>query len=115
MDDERTFTPSEILEYCSKKWFDNPAGISALDLAKHLQITNEVAMRIFESFNELEYGTLNKNVKLYSIHFDPKSVPKTLASKEEITHIFSRLQEYWLLIMKNLACTGKISLSIKNV
>ena len=48
MDDERTFTPSEILEYCSKKWFDNPAGISALDLAQHFQITNEAAMRIFE-------------------------------------------------------------------
>lgn len=84
----KTIAPSEILEYCSKRWFDNPAGISALDLARQFQITNEAAMRIFESFNELEYGTLNKNVKLYSIHFDPKNVPKTLASKEEITHIF---------------------------
>ena len=84
----KTIALSEILEYCSKRWFDNPAGISALDLARQFQITNEAAMRIFESFNELEYGTLNKNVKLYSIHFDPKNVPKTLASKEEITHIF---------------------------
>lgn len=85
---ERTIAPSEILEYCSKKWFDNPAGISALDLAKHLQITNEAAMRIFESFNELEYGTLNRNVKLYSAHFDPKNVSKSMDFKEEITHIF---------------------------
>lgn len=88
MDDERTFTPSEILEYCSKKWFDNPAGISALDLAQHFQITNEAAMRIFESLNELEYGTLNRNVKLYSAHFNPKNVSKSLNFKEEITHIF---------------------------
>lgn len=85
---ERTFSPSEILEYCSKKWFDNPAGISALDLAQHFQITNEAAMRIFESLNELEYGTLNRNVKLYSAHFNPKNVSKSLNFKEEITHIF---------------------------
>ena len=88
MEEERYFKPSEILEYCSKRWFDNPAGISALDLAEHLQITNEAAMRIFESFNELEYGTLNRNVKLYSAHFDPKNVSKSLNFKEEITHIF---------------------------
>ena len=85
---ERTFSPSEILEYCSKKWFDNPAGISALDLAQHFQITNEAAMRIFGSLNELEYGTLNRNVKLYSAHFNPKNVSKSLNFKEEITHIF---------------------------
>lgn len=88
MEEERYFKPSEILEYCSKRWFDNPAGISALDLAEHLQITNEATMRIFESFNELEYGTLNRNVKLYSAHFDPKNVSKSLDFKEEITHIF---------------------------
>lgn len=85
---ERKIAPSEILEYCSKKWFDNPAGISALDLAQHFQITNEAAMRIFESLNELEYGTLNRNVKLYSAHFNPKNVSKSLNFKEEITHIF---------------------------
>jgi hypothetical protein len=85
---ERTFSPSEILEYCSKKWFDNPAGISALDLAEHFQITNEAAMRIFESFNELEYGSLNRNVKLGVVHFDLKNVSEPLDSKEEITHIF---------------------------
>ena len=85
---ERTITPSAILEYCSKKWYDNPAGISALDLAQHFQITNEAAMRIFESLNELEYGTLNRNVKLYSAHFNPKNVSKSLNFKEEITHIF---------------------------
>ena len=82
---ERTFSPSEILEYCSKKWFDNPAGISALDLAEHFQITNEAAMRIFESFNELEYGSLNRNVKLGVVHFDLKNVSEPLDSKEEIT------------------------------
>lgn len=85
---ERTFSPSEVLEYCSKRWFDNPAGISALDLAKHLQITNEAAMRIFESFDEQRYGTLNRNVKLGVVHLDPKNVPKSLDFKEEITHIF---------------------------
>lgn len=85
---ERTIAPSEILEYCSKKWFDNPAGIDALDLAKHFHITNEAAMRIFESFYELEYGTLNRNVKLGVVHFDPKNVSKSLNFKEKITHIF---------------------------
>lgn len=85
---ERTIVPSEILEYCSKKWFDNPVGISALDLAEHFQITNEAAMRIFESFNELEFGTLNRNAKLYSAHFDPKNALELLDFKEEITHIF---------------------------
>jgi len=85
---ERKIAPSEILEYCSKKWFDNPAGIDALDLAKHFQITNEAAMRIFESLNELEYGTLNRNVKLGVVHFDPKNVSKSLNFKEKITHIF---------------------------
>lgn len=85
---ERTIASSEILEYCSKKWFDNPAGISALDLAEHFQITNEAAMRIFESFNELEYGSLNRNVKLGVVHFDLKNVSEPLDSKEEITHIF---------------------------
>ena len=85
---ERTIAPSEILEYCSKKWFDNPAGISALDLAERFQITNEAAMRIFESFNELGYGTLNRNVKLAVVHFNLKNVSEPLESKEEITHIF---------------------------
>lgn len=88
MEEERYFKPSEILEYCSKKWFDNPAGISALDLAEHLQITNEAAMRIFESFNDLGYGSLNRNVKLGVVHLDPKNIPKSLDFREEITHIF---------------------------
>lgn len=88
MEEEHYFKPSEILEYCSKRWFDNPAGISALDLAEYLQITNEAAMRIFESFNELEYGSLNRNVKLGVVHFDLKNVSEPLDSKEEITHIF---------------------------
>lgn len=88
MDDERIFAPSEILEYCSKKWFDNPAGISALDLAEHFQITNEAAMRIFESFDELEYGTLNRDVELGVVHIDSKNVRKTPKFEEIVTHIF---------------------------
>lgn len=85
---ERTFSPSEILEYCSKKWFDNPAGIDALDLAEHFQITNEAAMRIFESFKELGYGSLNRNVKLGVIHFDLKYGPKPRDFREKTTHVF---------------------------
>lgn len=88
MEEERTFKPSEILEYCSKKWFDNPAGISALDLAEHLQIANEAAMRIFESLAELGHGSLNRNVKLYVLHFDPNNVQKRMDPEEKITHIF---------------------------
>lgn len=88
MEEERTFKPSEILEYCSKKWFDNPAGISALDLAEHLQITNEAAMRIFESFQNLGYGSLNRNVKLCTMSFDPRNIQESPEFKDQITHMF---------------------------
>lgn len=88
MEEERTFKPSDILEYCSKKWFDNPAGISALDLAEHLQITNEAAMRIFESFQNLGYGSLNRNVKLCTMSFDPRNIQESPEFKDQITHMF---------------------------
>lgn len=85
---ERTIAPSEILEYCSKKWFDNPAGISALDLAERFQITNEASMRIFESFYEQGFGSLNRDVELGLVHIDLKNVRKTPRFKKIKTHIF---------------------------
>lgn len=78
----------KVLRYCSKKWFRNPAGISALDLSRDFHLTNEDAMVMFEKLVEKGLGTINANVVLYQIYFGAGKKTGMSAGKEVITHIF---------------------------
>lgn len=78
----------KVLRFCSKKWFKNPAGISALDLDREFGFSNKDAMVLFESLVEKGMGTINANVVLYQISF---SIGKNLTpstGKEAVTNLF---------------------------
>ena len=78
----------KVLRYCSKKWFGNPAGISALDLNRDFHLTNKEAMVLFEKLVEKGLGNINANVVLYQIPFSVGKKAGMPIGKEVITHIF---------------------------
>lgn len=78
----------KVLRFCSKKWFKNPAGISALDLDREFGFSNKEAMILFESLVEKGMGTINANVVLYQISFSVGKKFPPSDGKEVVTHIF---------------------------
>lgn len=77
----------KLLNICSKKWFKNPVGISAIDLVDDLLLSNEKIIKIMEKLVLQGFGTINKNVELYHIFFDFESSVASTKSKI-ISHIF---------------------------
>jgi hypothetical protein len=78
----------KVLSISSKKWFSNPAGISAIDIADSLLLTNDQIMKIMEGFVFRGLGTINENVELYCIKLDFENTTQDFESKKVITHIF---------------------------
>lgn len=78
----------KVLRFCSKKWFKNPAGISALDLDREFGFLNKDAMILFERLVEKGMGTINANVVLFQISFSIGKKFSPSDGKEVVTHIF---------------------------
>lgn len=69
-------------------WFKNFAGTSALDVARDLSIDHSVARRLFEELVETRHGTINADVTLYLVTFDPENIIDDLEPEPVVTHIF---------------------------
>lgn len=82
---------SRILNIAIKHWNDRFTGISALDIAEKLKITNTEAMTLLEELCRKGNGTLNANVTLYQVNlkFDKKTRAAKVSEPEPVeTHIF---------------------------
>jgi len=83
-----TAIEKKILKICSQKWFDNPAGISAIDISKIVSLPNEEVMQIMERFALSHLGTINRNVELYYVKIDFDNPSHDFEDERVITHIF---------------------------
>jgi hypothetical protein len=83
-----TDTEKKILQICSKKWFSNPAGISAIDISEKLPLSNAEVMLVYEGFVSKKLGTINKNVELYCLKFDFDNPSQSFDGVKVVTHIF---------------------------
>lgn len=80
-----------ILNIAIKHWNDRFSGISALDVADKLKITNAEVMTLMEGLHQKGKGSLNANVTLYQVKINLNNKTKTakVAKPEPVeTHIF---------------------------
>lgn len=69
-------------------WFKNFAGTSALDVARDLSFDHSIVMRLFEELAETGHGSINANVTLYQVSFDPENIAAGFKHEPVVTHIF---------------------------
>jgi len=78
----------QVLAATVSRWFKNFAGTSALDVARDLSLSHDVVMRIFEQLVVANYGSMNADVELYQVSFDPENIAAGFKHESVITHIF---------------------------
>jgi hypothetical protein len=69
-------------------WFKNFGGTSALDVARDLSLDHSVVMRLFEELVETGHGSINADVTLYQVSFDPENIAAGFNHEPVVTHIF---------------------------
>lgn len=69
-------------------WFKNFAGTSALDVARDLSLDHSLVMRAFEELVKTGHGSINADVTLYQVSFDPENIADGIKHEPVITHIF---------------------------
>jgi len=69
-------------------WFKNFAGTSALDVARDLSLDHSLVMRAFEELVETGQGSINADVTLYQVSFDPQNIAAGFKHEPVVTHIF---------------------------
>jgi len=69
-------------------WFKNFGGTSALDVGRDLSIDHAEVMDIFEQLADGGHGSLNRNVQLHQVSFDPNDIEVGFKSEPVTTHIF---------------------------
>lgn len=69
-------------------WFKNFAGTSALDVARDLSLDHSLVMQLFEELAKAGCGTINADVTLHQVSFDPKNIAAGLKHEPVVTHIF---------------------------
>jgi len=69
-------------------WFKNFAGTSALDVARDLPLEHSLVMRLFEELAETGHGSINADVTLYQVSFDPENIAAGFKHEPVVTHIF---------------------------
>lgn len=69
-------------------WFKNPAGTSALDVARDLSLDHSLVMRLFEELAEKGHGSINADVTLYQVSFDSENIAAGFKHEPVVTHIF---------------------------
>lgn len=78
----------EIVSYSLNYWNKSFGGVSAIDIASNIGITNEEAMVALESLVGSGRGTINSNVKLYEITIDTENPKFQMPGKMVTTHIY---------------------------
>lgn len=77
-----------ILSECASRWFKNPAGITASELAREFGISNEEACKEFESLCEAGYGKMNRDAEFTELSFDTKNSQAGFTHTRIKTHVF---------------------------
>jgi hypothetical protein len=78
----------DVLASTVAGWFRNFAGTSALDVARELSLDHALIMRTFEQLAMTGYGSLNRDVQLYQVSFDPEDISAGFKHEPVVTHIF---------------------------
>ncbi|MEQ1742273.1 MAG: hypothetical protein ABL869_07240 [Candidatus Nitrotoga sp.] len=69
-------------------WFKNFGGTSALDVARDLSLDHSLVMRLFEELAKAGHGSINADVTLYQVSFDPENIAAGFKHEPVVTHIF---------------------------
>lgn len=78
----------DILQSAIAGWFENFAGTSALSVARDLALDHTLVMRTFEQLAVAGDGSMNRDVTLYEVSFDPKNIAAEIKHRPVVTHIF---------------------------
>ena len=78
----------QILELSIMRWNERFGGTSALEINDQLGLSNEEVMSLMEQLCEKGKGSINKNVELYSIKFDPENPKFEFPENATTTHVF---------------------------
>lgn len=81
-------TQKAILSECARRWFKNPAGITASDLARKFGISNEEACKEVELLCEAGYGKMNRDAEFTELSFDTENPQAGFTSSPLKTHVF---------------------------
>lgn len=74
-------------------WFKNFAGTSALDVARDIALDHPKVMRLFEELVRAGHGSINADVTLYQVSFDPENIAAGFKHEPVVTHIFFPSQQ----------------------
>lgn len=69
-------------------WFKHFAGTSALDVARDLSLNHSLVMRAFEELVKTGHGSINADVTLYQVSFNPENIAAGFKHEPVVTHIF---------------------------
>ena len=77
-----------ILSECASRWFNNPVGITASELARKFCISNEQACKEVESLCEAGYGKMNRGAEFTELSFDTENPQAGFTHTPIKTHVF---------------------------
>ncbi|UML92563.1 hypothetical protein [Shewanella xiamenensis] len=77
-----------ILAECAARWFKNPAGITASELAHQFGISNEEACKEVESLCDAGYGKMNRDAEFTQRSFDTENPKAGFTQTPLRTHAF---------------------------
>lgn len=78
----------DVLASTVYRWFRNFTGTSALDVASDLSLDHALVKQAFEVLVEAGHGSMNSNVTLYQVSFDPENIAAGFKHEPVVTHIF---------------------------
>jgi hypothetical protein len=79
---------SRILDEGITVWFANHGGASASQIAEALSVSHEEALKAVEELAQLGHGTLNRDVTLVELSFDPANPENGITQRPFTTNIF---------------------------
>ncbi len=79
---------SRVLEEGIAVWFANHGGASASQIAEALSVSHEEALKVVEELVQLGHGTLNRDITLVELSFDPANPGNGFTQRPFTTHIF---------------------------
>lgn len=78
----------QVIHLSIDQWNRSFGGTSALDIRSKLGVSNEEVMRAMEVLVGENKGTINENVKLFEVSFDPANPSFEMPKEAITTHVF---------------------------
>lgn len=79
---------SRILSESTDRWFKDPAGITASELASKLDLPHEDVYWAVETLSDAGYGTLNRDAEFTQLSFDTENPHNGFTHTPIKTHVF---------------------------